>query len=119
MSTHAAPLAQENLQLYSQPVPGPFFAPKSQSSPPSFTPLPHVAPGAMHAPLLQTRPVAHACPFFDGSAAAWQRCVAEQLVVLHATAAQSVAAFAQLNVQSLSQPFPGPLAIPLSHCSGA
>jgi hypothetical protein len=72
----------------------------------------------MHAPLLQTRPVAHAWPFFVASGVVVQVCCAEHTPTLQGTGAQSAAAFEQLYLQVVSQPLPGPFAFPLSHCSG-
>src|SRR5205807_1707988 len=68
-------VGQLNLQLVSQPVPGPLAAPKSQSSPGSMTPLPHVAAAGTQAPLRQWPPPAQAVPSASGVPGA-QTCVA-------------------------------------------
>src|SRR5262249_37946914 len=63
-------VVHENLQLASQPVLGPLLAPKSQSSPSSFMPLPHVA--AAQLPFTHVEFGPHCMPSCAGSAAGAQ-----------------------------------------------
>src|SRR5947208_1837781 len=64
-SAQLALVTQENVQLVSQPVFGPFCAPRSHSSPVSTVPSPHTP--EVHAPLRQVAeppPVLHGAPSF-------------------------------------------------------
>src|SRR5579871_1212145 len=112
-------MMQENWQLDSQPLPGPFKFPKSHCSPCSTMPLPQTAFCAMHAPFLQTRLFPHDLPFCVPSAIAAHWWVLLQLHVSQAGGAclQSVIGLTQEKVQLSSQPAPGPFMLPLSHCS--
>jgi|SRR5579863_3446127 hypothetical protein len=53
-----------NMQLVSQPMPVPFFDPRSHSSPGSRTPSPHTP--AAHVALWQKRPIPHDAPSASG-----------------------------------------------------
>src|SRR5215212_1506215 len=82
-------LSHVNLQSTSHPVPGPFPAPKSQSSPASGSPLPHF--GSLQAPALQTPAAPHALPSCAGSAEVVHAWASLQAARLHSAAAgQSV-----------------------------
>src|SRR5262249_49491963 len=108
---------QENVQLVSQPVFGPFPAPKSQASPISVMPLPQTALGALHTPFWQTKPPPHGTPSGVGSARGAHTCWAVHVCTSHAGgAAQSIAGITQENKQVLSHPSPF-MMFPSSHCS--
>jgi hypothetical protein len=110
-------LAHDRRQLVSQPLLGPFSAPKSHCSPVSSTPSPHVP--AVQAPALQVAepaPAMHVAPFRLASGTSSQTPPLQVQVRQGGFGPQSTPGLTQLTVQSLSQPSPETM-LPSSHSS--
>jgi hypothetical protein len=114
-------VVHENLQVGSQPEPTVFMpAPKSQSSPGSTIPLPHIPDP--HTPFEQTMLVPHVVPFalFDPAV---HVCIVSLHVPLFTHAfvdaqLRMVSVLTHENLHVLSQPSPF-VELPSSHSSGA
>src|SRR5260221_14226609 len=91
-------MLHDSVQSASQPVFGPFAAPKSQASPSSTTPLPH--PVAPHEPAMQIWPMPHALPSCAGSATGTHTLSLHVCIVHGGGAGQSVAGSMHAAVQS-------------------